>query len=166
MARVGLLVAQSPRAQPQNVVDALGQPISVPLLRVFGMVRIGQRARYTWDCIIDIAAPLTLFPWVHWQNFASDVEWLTPVGASAQSWLTNVSGRTGGNCLCRVGRVEVTALDVRRPRRGLAPVSVIAQFEQDPNGDDRILIGLHASILQRRRLHVDPDLPEAWLEDR
>jgi hypothetical protein len=55
---------------------------------------------------------------------------------------------------------------VPNPRQGLAPVSVIALFEQVDSGDDRILIGLHASILQRRRLHVDPNLPEGWIEDR
>jgi hypothetical protein len=107
-----------------------------------------------------------LFPWVHWQNFASDVEWLIPVGASAKSWLTQISGRTGGHSNCRVGRVEVVALDVNRISQHLPPVSVIAQFEEMPSGDDRILIGLHASILQNRYLHIDPDAREGWIEDR
>jgi tetratricopeptide (TPR) repeat protein len=32
--------------------------------------------------------------------------------------------------------------------------------------DDRILVGLHGSILQGRRTFVDPDGRDAWLEDR
>jgi hypothetical protein len=44
-------------------------------------------------------------------------------------------------------------------------VPVIALFEQLPSADDRILVGLHASVLQGRRQCTDPDLREAWLED-
>jgi hypothetical protein len=166
MARVDLLITQSLRTQAEEVVDSQGARTMIPFLRVFGLLRIGSRARYIHDCVIDTGAPLTLFPWLHWQHFASDVEWLSPVTTQPSSWLTNVSGRTGGSCPCRVGRVEVTALDVQRPVVEMGPVSVIAQFEQVPRSDDRILIGLHASILQRRRLDIDPDEPSAWLEDR
>src|SRR5262245_40872734 len=132
MARIRLHVAQSLRTQPQEVVDAQGTRITLPFLRVFGLLRIGRGTRYVHDCIIDIGAPLTVFPRSHWQHFARDVEWLSPVGASPGSWLTNVYGRTGGRGLCRVGRVDVGALDVFQPRQELASVPVIAQFEQTP----------------------------------
>jgi hypothetical protein len=59
----------------------------------------------------------------------------------------------------------MTASDLEHPRQELAPVTVIALFEQQPSADDRILVGLHASILQGRRQVIDPDLREAWLED-
>jgi hypothetical protein len=166
MARIRLAVAESLRVQPEEVIDSKGQRILLPLLRVFGLLRIGRQARYPRDCIIDPGAPLTLFPLIHWQQFAGDVEWLKPTSTSPKSWLTNVRGRTGGSSSCRIGRVEVVAVDMFDSRQQLAPVWVIAQFEQYLNPDDRILVGLHASILQRRRLNVDPDLPDAWLEDR
>jgi hypothetical protein len=47
----------------------------------------------------------------------------------------------------------------------LPPVPVIAIFTQDKGKLDRILVGLHASILQGRRLTVDADRREAWLEE-
>ncbi len=166
MARIDVVVAQSLRTQPEDVVDSGGRTIVLPFLRVFGMLRVGSTAGYVCDCIIDNGAPLTVFPWRRWQHFANDVEWLTPVNTSGPTWLTRVFGRTGGHCPCRPGRVEVVAVDVRRPRRTLAPVPVIALFETIDTGDDRILVGLHGSILQRRYLHVDPDASEGWIEDR
>jgi hypothetical protein len=166
MARVRLAVIQSLRVQPQEVIDQQGVRIVLPFLRVNGVLRVGRRAHSPCDCIIDIGAPLTVIPRLHWRRFASDIEWLTTVPGSAQSWVTNVYGRTGGNAPCRIGRVEVVAVDVFQPSLTLASVPVIALFEQQLPVDDRILIGLHASILQRRRLHVDPDAAEGWIEDR
>jgi hypothetical protein len=166
MARIDLLVTQSLRAQPEDVLDSQGHRITIPFLRVFGLLQIGWRARYVADCIIDTAAHISVFPLLHWQHFARDIEWLTPVNLSSQSWVRNVYGRTGGHCRCRVGRVDVVAHDVLRRRPGLASVPVIALFEEVDSGDDRILIGVHASIVQRRYLHVDPDAAEGWIEDR
>jgi hypothetical protein len=122
--------------------------------------------RYTWEGLFDSASPLTVVPRYHWRHFAQDIEWLRPVRTSPGSWLTSITGKTGGSCPCRVGRVEMTAFDLERPPQWLAPVHVIALFEQQPSSDDRILIGLHASILQGRRFAADPDGREAWLEDR
>jgi hypothetical protein len=130
------------------------------------MLRIGQRARYPAEGVLDSAAPLTVIPRAHWLCFARDIEWLTPVSTSPNSWLRRITGKTGGAIACRVGRVEMTAFDLERPPQELAPVPVIALFEQQAGPDDRILVGLHASILQGRRQSTDPDLGEGCLEDR
>ncbi len=166
MGRIRLYVTQSPRVQPEHVLDSQGMRIEIPFLRVFTFLRIGRRAHYTWEGLLDNGAPLTVIPRDHWRCFANDIEWLTPVQANPLSWLTRITGKTGGSCPCRVGRVEMMAFDLDRPRGHLAPVPVIALFEQQPSADDRILVGLHASILQGRRQTTDPDGREGWLEDR
>jgi hypothetical protein len=94
------------------------------------------------------------------------IEWLTPMNPAAdRNWLVTLRGRTGGRSRCRLGRVSFQAGDLDRPPRLLPAVRVIAQFEQDVSEEDRMIIGLHASVLQSRRLIVSPDLQEGWLED-
>jgi hypothetical protein len=166
MARIRLYVLQSPRTPAEEVVDAQGARILLPFLRTFSYLRIEGPTRYVHECVIDTGAPLTVFPHAHWQQFAADVEWLTVSGNQPRSWLTNLRGKTGGSCPCRVGRVLVTAFDLEHPRQELAPVQVIAQFELRASSDDRIIVGLHASILQGRKVTADPDGRDAWLEDR
>jgi hypothetical protein len=82
----------------------------------------------------------------------------------AEDWLTSPSGATGHVFRCRLGRVALSAADYAGGT--LAPVTVLAQFIEEDTTLDRILIGLYASILQGRRLVLDADLREAWLEDR
>lgn len=130
------------------------------------MVRIGKKTRYAWEAICDSGAPVTVIPHFHWRHFARDIEWLTLARPDPSSWLENITGRTGGSSVCRAGRVEMAAFDLENPRGYLAPVPVIALFEQQPSPDNRILIGLHASILQGRWQTTDVDGQEAWLEDR
>jgi hypothetical protein len=166
MGRIRLYIEQSLRTPPEDVLDSQGIRIEIPFLRVFCMLRIGHRARYVWEGILDNASPLMLFPLCHWQHFAQDIEWLTPVNTSPGSWLRGITGKTGGSSPCRVGRVEITAFDLERPQQELAPVPVIALFEQQPGADDRILVGLYGSVLQGRRAATDPDWRDAWLEDR
>ena len=166
MGRIRLYIQQSLRVQSEDVLDSQGIRIEIPFLRRVllapnwpeGAIHPGRRPRQR--------APLTVFPRYHWQHFTGDIEWLTPVKSSSGLWLTNITGKTGGFCPCRVGRVEITAFDLERPRQQLAPVPVIALFEQQASSDDRILVGLHGSILQGRRVVADPDGREAWLEDR
>jgi hypothetical protein len=164
MGRIRLYVEQTLRTPAEDVLDSWGTRNTIPFLRVFALIQMGRTARYTWEGLLDGAAPLTVFPQQRWQHFRRDIEWLTPASTSPTSWLRQITGKTGGSCPCRVGRVEMTAFDLETPRQQLAPVPVIALFEQQPSADDRILIGLHASILQGRRQIVDPDLREGWLE--
>jgi hypothetical protein len=165
VARIRLYVEQSVRVAAQTVLDASGGQFSIPFLRVFSYLRVGLRKPLVQECIIDIGAPLSVFPLVHWRRFASEIEWLTPT-AVGPSWLTGFSGRTGGSSPCRAGRVHVAAFDRERPSNQLAPVPIIALFEQAQNPDDRILIGLHASILTGRVLTLDEERRDGWLEDR
>jgi hypothetical protein len=131
------------------------------------MIRVGEKTRVILDCILDSGAPLTVFPRIIWKRFENDIEWLTlPDARAAVSWTTNLRGRTGGRIPCRLGRGWVEAFDLENPRQSLLGMQVLAQFEQQKTSDDRVLVGLHGGILERRRLIVEPDLRQAWLEDR
>jgi hypothetical protein len=166
VGRVRLYLRQSPRTAPATVYDAQGNAIVLPFLRVFTFLRVGTRTRHVLDSLIDTGAPLTVFPWLAWQPFSREIEWLTPSAPQGStSWTTQLQGRTGGQGACRVGRLFVEAIDLEQPPRILRAVPVIAQFETFYHRDDRVIVGLHASILQNRRLIVMPDLSDAWLED-
>jgi hypothetical protein len=166
VGRIRLYLRQSPRAAPATVHDARGNAITLPFLRVFTLIRAGIRTSRLLDAIIDSGAPLTVFPLQVWQPFSREIEWLRPAADQGPaSWITQLQGRTGGRSACDVGRVFVEALDMERPPRVLRAVPVIAQFERSPHQDDRVIVGLHASILQSRRMIVMPDLSDAWLED-
>ena len=96
---------------------------------------------------------MSVFPRSRWLPFADEIQWLrVQTDRPDDCWLTRITGWTGGQAPCRVGRVAVQALDRERPSAELAFVDVIALFEQEPSNNDRILIGMHASIFQRRRL--------------
>jgi hypothetical protein len=167
VARIRLYVQQSLRTLPEPIFDARGQRTELPFLRVFAMIRVGRTAREVADCVIDTGAPLTVFPRVQWKKFANDIEWLSVgPGRSPSSWVTNLWGRTGGSSRCKVGRVDVEAFELERGLRSLPPVSVLAQFEEEDSADDRILTGLFGGILEGRRLVLEPDLRQAWLEER
>jgi hypothetical protein len=166
MARVRLYLEQSLRTQEQVAVEPGGAEIRVPFLRVFANLLIGDTSRYVRDAVVDTAAPLTVIPREHWERFMADIEWLLPHPASQGTWLTRIFGRTGGAVVSRLGRVRVTVFDMERPPNSAAPVRVLAQFEEDYSSDDRIIVGLHTSILQGRRMLVDPERREGWLEDR
>jgi hypothetical protein len=166
VGRVRLYLRQSPRAAPATVYAARGNAMTLPFLRVFTLIRVGMRTPRLLDAIIDSGAPLTVFPLQVWQPFSREIEWLRPAADQGPaSWVTLLQGRTGGQRACHVGRIFVEALDMERPPRILRAVPVIAQFESEPHQDDRVIIGLYASILQSRRMIVMPDLSEAWLED-
>jgi hypothetical protein len=55
--------------------------------------------------------------------------------------------------------------DMDHPPRKLSAVTVLAQVEEKQGPEDRIIVGLHASILQSRRMIVNPDGSDCWLED-
>ncbi len=167
MARIRIFVQQSLRTREQTVFDTQGNLIRVPFLRLSGLLMLGERTRLFTDSLIDTGAPLTIIPQAQWKRFEHDIEWLVLPPAAVQiSWLTNVSGWAGGARRCRAGRVSMTALDLGPPRLDLPPVQAIALFAEDSQADDRIVVGLHAGILESRRLIVESDLRQAWLEER
>jgi hypothetical protein len=168
VARIRLYVTPTLRVSEGRIIEANGTVLSVPCLRLFGNVRLGQFSRL-FPCLVDTASPLTVFPrkvWQgdatsDWEGVATDVEWLS---VTAGDWLTAPSGATGHPFRCRIGRLTLTALDYAGGL--LAPVSVLGQFAEEDTAFDRILTGLFASILQGRRVVLDSDLRDAWLEDR
>jgi hypothetical protein len=167
VARMRIYVRQSLRTKAETVFAVPELPITVPFLRIFTLMRVGFQTRQVAQSIIDTGAPLTVFPRKTWQQFASEIEWLslaaTPVNVS---WLTNLRGRTGGRSPCRIGRVWVEAFDLERPQRFLPGMPIIAQFEEKVFPDERGITGLHGGILEGRRLIVESDLQQAWIEER
>ncbi len=165
MARIRLYVRQSLRTSAELLTDNRGEQFLVPFLRVYGHVRMGERTRYAQDCIVDTGAPLTIFPVRQWKHFADEIEWLSPSSLATASWLTHISGKTGGECPCRIGYVLGEPFDLGPPLHFLKPSKILAFFEEAPSGDDQIIVGLHAGILAGRRLIVEPSSGEAYLED-
>jgi hypothetical protein len=129
-------------------------------------LRIGHQARQIADGIIDTGAPLTVFPRLSWKRFARDIDWLKlPPERLPASWVTNLRGRTGGTSSCRIGRVFVEAFDVEGGPHFLPGNRIRAQFEEEETIEDRIILGIHGGILQGRRLIVEPDSRQAWIEE-
>lgn len=167
MARIRIYVAQSLCTTAESIFLAPGVPLTVPFLRPFTMLRLGLQTRQIAESIIDTGAPLTVFPRKVWQRFASEIEWLSlPAAQATVSWLTNLRGRTGGRSRCRIGRMWVEAFDLERPQRFLPALRIVAQFEEKEFPDERIITGLYGGILQGRRLILEPDLRQAWIEER
>jgi hypothetical protein len=167
VARIRVYVRQSQRTAPETVVDASGTSIVLPFLRLFVLLRIGKRAHQLADGIIDTGAPLSVFPRLTWKRFAADIDWLTlPRERLSHSWVANLRGRTGGKSRCRIGRVFVEAFDVESGCRFLPGTFILAQFEEEETIEDRIILGLHGGILEGRRLILESDLRQAWIEDR
>jgi len=130
-------------------------------------MRIGRHTRRLVDGIIDTGAPLTVFPRLTWKHFARDIEWLElPPEKLSSYWVGNLRGRTGGTSRCRIGRVFLEAFDVESGCRFLPVTSILAQFEEDETTDDRVIMGLHGGVLEGRRLIVETDFRQAWIEER
>jgi hypothetical protein len=167
LARIRVYVQQSLRTDPETVVDASGSTIVIPFLRVFTLLRIGRRTPQIFDGIIDTGAPLSVFPRLSWKHFASEVEWLMiPPERLSSSWLANLRGRTGGRSRCRIGRVFAQVFDLEKGRHCLPSVPILAHFEEVVTDEDRIILGLHAGILEGRHLILEPDSRQAWIEER
>jgi hypothetical protein len=167
VAGIRVYIRQSQRTSPETVFDAKQTPIALPFLRLFVLLRIGRLARQLADGIIDTGAPLSVFPRLTWKSFASEIDWLTlPPQRYSRSWVANLSGRTGGTSRCRIGRVFLEAYDVESGCHFLPGAFILAQFEEDETIDNRVILGLHGGILEGRRLIVEPDLRQAWIEER
>jgi hypothetical protein len=167
VARMRVYVRQSPQTPAETVLAAPGVPLTGPFLRLFTILRVGLQARQVEQSIIDTGAPRTVFPRKAWRQFTSEIEWLSlPAAQATASWLTNLRGRTGDKSRCRIGRVWVEAFDLQRPQRFLPGARILAQFEEKELPDERVITGLYGGILEGRRLIVEPDLRQAWIESR
>jgi hypothetical protein len=148
----------------QEFVDGQGGRAHYGWIRFPGQLFVG-RARLQRECVIDTGAALSVFSEQEWRQFEDEIEWLTtPPGGPRTGWWSTLRGMTGDPVPCRLGRVAVTPIDL--DGRRLAPTAVVAQFAEDGDRIRRILMGLGHGILEGRRLVVEPDLRQAWLEDR
>jgi hypothetical protein len=133
-------------------------------MRLEGIVLLG-RAQKRRECLIGTGAALSVFPETQWRQFEPEVEWLAlPPAQGHAGWWSIMTGLTGDPVPCRLGRVLVTPADL--DGRRLAPTPVLAQFAEDGGRVRRILMGLGYGILEGRRLVVEADARQAWLEDR
>jgi hypothetical protein len=151
-------------------VDSRGELVVIPRLRLETLLDFGpprgagsSSGPFVRGALIDTRAGLSVFPEREWRKWESRVEWLAWAGRVAERAPPRVKV-LGGNYPYRVGRVWVTALDA--DGRRLSPVPVVGQFPEDGGGLSRILVGLHGSILDRRRLVVDTAAGQAWLRER
>jgi hypothetical protein len=166
VARMRIYVRQSLRATAETISVGSEPPLTIPFLRLFAMMRIGHEARVVAESILDTGAPLTVFPRKMWRQFESEIEWLPLSKAqTTNSWLTNLRGRTGGRSDCRIGRVFVELFDLERPQHFLRFVRIVAQFELTDFPDERVITGLHGGILEGRRLILETDRRQAWIEE-
>jgi hypothetical protein len=152
--------------------SATGEVVRIPFLRIFALAYFGglQNVRH---CIVDTGAALSVFPQSEWMNFVNDIEWLqTPNGVVNPDWVTNVAGATGGSCPCRLGYVRAVFMAFGGKARRLPPLRLLGQFlldgglPEDQRPMKRIVLGLYGGCLQGRRLIVDPDSCEAWLQEK
>jgi hypothetical protein len=146
------------------LADQSGGAVNLSFLRLTSIVYLAgdPTAR---DGLIDTGSALSVFPDAIWSPLAGHIEWLTaPTGQTLAGHWTKVRGLTGGAIPSRLGRIVVTAVDYSGTR--LAPVPVVGKFAEDNGTLQRILLGLHGDLFDGRRLIVEPDLREAWLEDR
>jgi hypothetical protein len=167
------LITPSTRLEQGFAIDPQGAAVSLPFLRLFTLIRIGgARTPRIRECLIDTGAPLSVFPEWEWRLFAAEVEWLAPApGHPFPWWLTRFTGMTGGSCPCRPGRIVAEPVGYGPGAQVLSATPLVALFAEDgsrPEDEDRhrILMGLHGGILEGRRLIVEADARQAWLEDR
>ncbi len=151
-------------------VDAHGELVVIPRLRLETLLDFSSPAGtgaatspILRDALIDTGAALSVFPEREWRKWEERVEWLAWAGQNVGGAVPRVRV-LGGNYPYRVGRVSVAAFDV--DGRRLPPVPVVGQFAEDGGSLSRILVGLHGSILDGRRLVVDATAGQAWLRER
>ncbi len=166
MARIRLYPRQSLITPAETVCDDQGGSVLLPFFRVYSLAYLGIKARALAECIVDTGAPLTVIPRDVWKKCERDIEWLRTTDRDmGQAWVTRLRGRTGGSSACRVGRITIQAFDLGPPPQFLTSRRIVAQFEEGTGYGDQVIVGLRHSILEGRRLIVEPNLENAWLED-
>ena len=154
-----------PQPSKQTVFDAGSTAHTISFLRLKGLLRIGRRC-LLHDGLFDTGAALTTMPFSVWSHFQDEIEWLdVPASPVPSVWWTTVSGSTGGKLNCRLGKIAVEMFDLSG--NVLAPLPVVCKFIDNSGSLPLvILLGLSHGVLQGRRLHLDVDAREAWIEDR
>jgi len=161
-SRVEVIVFE--KEKPHPFQDPAGGQVHIPLLRLMTFVYCGSD-RTLREAAIDTCAPLSVFPETVWTAFRNDIRWFANLpGPVLPSWLSHVRGFGGTGFACRIGSVPVVTVGVGNTR--LPAVDLLAYFLLDGGQTNRILMGLHGGILEGRRLVVEPDLRQAYIEER
>jgi hypothetical protein len=162
LARIGLTFA--PQSEnPASVLEPTGGTIDLSYFRFGTVVALGHQPRPLRDAWIDTGSYLTTIPQLFWDvpSLRGQIDWLQPAaGAPALPRLRLAGGSYG----FRLGRIWMTALDL--PAGQQLRSHVIAKFLLAPSPLRAVLIGLRHSLLDGRRLVLEPDSPLAYLEDR
>jgi hypothetical protein len=151
-------------------VDSHGESVVIPRLRLQTLLDFGPPGEpgtsagpIVRGALIDTGAALSVFPEREWRQWEVRVEWLAWAGLRVGRAAPRLKV-LGGNYLYRLGRVRVAAFD--DDGRRLPPIPVVGQFAEDGGTLSHILMGLHGSILDGRRLVVDATAGQAWLRER
>ena len=165
MARVALTFV-SRAGGPPNGVDAGGRVLPLTYFRLVAAISLGDGLVPLRDAWVDTGTYLTVIPQSVWDrpDVRAHVEWLqVPPGSIPLAPLLIA----GGSFRFRLGRIVMTAFDVRTNQRLASPV--VANFLEDEGAQrplGQILLGLRHGLLDGRRLVIEPDVPRAYLEDR
>ena len=145
--------------RPLSIIDRHGAIITVDRVRIFSLVLLGAEAnRAVQDCIIDSASELNVFPKKVWERIEDQIEWLTD---HSQASSLRVAG---GIFPFRYGRINAVAIQPDLKQK-LPAVSILGQFLEDNRQLDYALLGLSNGILHRRKLTIDVDGNDVWLEE-
>jgi hypothetical protein len=149
----------------EQFMDTNGGAVPLTFLRLAAMLRVGPH-QLKCEGLFNTGTALTVFPERLWRRFENAVDWLhASPGHRLPAWWTSATGLTGGTFPCRIGRIQLTVWD--REKNEICNIPVTGKFLADGGKlRERVLLGLSHSILQGRKIHIDPDRREAWLEDR
>ena len=155
------------KGQPRSLVDQGGRQRIVHPERILGLLCVAPDTIRIRECLVDTGAPLSIFPERIWRDFEENIVWLTLRDNAAVAWLDNVQGLTGGSMPARLGTIEIKWIDCNGSQS--RPTKIIAKFASDPETLDsrlpRILIGLGGNVWDRRRLTVNHDSAEAYIDE-
>jgi hypothetical protein len=134
------------------------------LERVIAWIRIVRRRLppVSSEAVVDIGAPLTVFPEDCWRQFPREVAWLTRLNdARVPPAFRRFGGAAGGSVDFRLGTVSLEFVDHQGGRIG--PTNVLAMFAHDNGRMKHVLVGLGGGTLHGRCLELVDDVAKATL---
>jgi hypothetical protein len=118
------------------------------------------------DAVVDTGSYLSVFPERQWaQRFPAHIRWLAGPGDPAlPGWCREVRGLGGGVFPARLGVVRIEFVDPVTGATG-RPSDLVAKFASDNGRMREIVLGLDGGTLAGRRLILELDADQAWLEE-
>jgi hypothetical protein len=193
MARVRITVRNlrvsrhtgAPDPQPEGL-PYLSTDGALPLVRYLPWYRLMVRLfvepavggldseELAFDAIVDTGAPLTTFPYEHWDRFRDHIRWLDQPpredvddAGEPHPWQIAVGGGTWGFRLGRV-RLGLTDADGGVFAAEMTTCMFLDAAPPGPRPPRQAVFGLRTPLLDRRQLRhagTTADLPDWWLED-